>query len=170
MDAIETIQGLYARIAPLVASTVDGIELEDLKDAPAPDANTMAWLVWHLTRVQDHHVAELMDVDQVWTDGDWASRFGLEPDPSNTGFGHTSAEMKAIQPRSPSDLLDYHVAVDERTKSYLDVLNDSKLDEIVDENWDPPVTRGVRLVSVAADSLQHIGQAAYLRGLLTQPA
>jgi hypothetical protein len=37
---------------------------------------------------------------------------------------------------------------------------------VVDASWDPPVTLGVRLVSVISDDLQHAGQAAYLRGMI----
>ena len=39
------------------------------------------------------------------------------------------------------------------------------LDDVVDENWDPPVTRGARLVSVSEDALQHVGQVSYLAGM-----
>lgn len=166
MRAVATIQELYGRIAPLVRTTVDGLDAEQLHDAPVADANTMGWLVWHLTRIQDHHVAELMRVDQIWVGGEWATKFGLEADPSNIGFGHSAAEMRAVRPGAPSDLVDYHTVVDERTRNYLDGLDDSELNDIVDEHWDPPVTRAARLISVAEDSLQHIGQAAYLRGLL----
>jgi hypothetical protein len=123
-------------------------------------------LVWHLTRVQDHHVAELLGVEQLWVSGDWARRFGLEPDPSNTGYGHSPQETAAVRPEGEAVLLEYLDAVDSRTRSVLVGLTPADLDRIVDRRWDPPVTLGVRLVSIADDSLQHVGQAAYLRGLL----
>ena len=63
-------------------------------------------------------------------------------------------------------LLDYAGAVHERTTQFLRSLTDEDLDLVVDRRWDPPVTLGVRLVSVLADDLQHAGQAAYVRGLL----
>jgi hypothetical protein len=131
-----------------------------------PGTNPVGWLVWHLTRVQDHHVAELLESDQLWTSGDWAGRFALEPDPSNTGYGHSPEDVAAVRPDSAEALLGYFDAVQARTDDMLRGLSPADLDRVVDRRWDPPVTLGVRLVSIADDSLQHVGQAAYLRGLL----
>jgi hypothetical protein len=111
-------------------------------------------------------VAELLDTDQIWVGGDWAARFGLAPDPHNTGYGHTAEEVLAVRPRDTDVLVAYHDAVDARTRDMLAILTPDDLDRIVDRRWDPPVTLGVRLVSIADDSLQHAGQAAYVRGIL----
>lgn len=157
---------LYGRIPPLVRDVVEGLRAEKLVERPGPEANTIGWLCWHLTRVQDHHVAELMESEQVWTVGDWASRFGLEPDPSNTGYGHSPAEVGRVRPDGDDAIVGYLDAVQSRTVTFLEGLGDDDLDRIVDRRWDPPVTMGVRLVSIADDSLQHVGQAAYLKGLL----
>lgn len=157
---------LYGRIPPLVRDVVEGLRAEKLAERPGPEANTIGWLCWHLTRVQDHHVAELMESEQVWTVGDWASRFGLEPDPSNTGYGHSPAEVGRVRPDGGDAIVGYLDAVQSRTVTFLEGLGDDDLDRIVDRRWDPPVTMGVRLVSIADDSLQHVGQAAYLKGLL----
>ena len=156
----------YDRIEPLATEAVEGLDAEQLRRAPAPGANTIGWLVWHLARVQDHHVAELLGTEQIWSSGDWAGRFGLEPDPSNTGYGHGEDEVRAVQPDGPDVLLGYLGAVGERTRAMLEGLTSDDLDRVVDRRWDPPVTLGVRLVSIADDSLQHAGQAAYVRGLL----
>ncbi len=166
MHAVDVLVELYGRIPPLVTSAVDGLAADELARSPEPGANTIAWLVWHLTRVQDHHVSELLDTEQIWVGGDWAARVGVEPDPDNTGYGHDRAEMAAIRPDGPQVLVDYLDAVDARTREMLGSLSDTDLDRIVDRRWDPPVTMGVRLVSIADDSLQHVGQAAYVRGLL----
>jgi hypothetical protein len=157
---------LYGRIPPLVRAAVDGVDLDRLVEPPAAGANTIGWLVWHLTRVQDHHVADLLDTDQIWVGGDWAARFGLAPDPHNTGYGHTAQDVLAVRPRDTDVLVEYHDAVDARTREMLATLTPDDLDRIVDRRWDPPVTLGVRLVSIADDSLQHAGQAAYVRGIL----
>ncbi len=166
MDVAELLLELYGRIPPLVASAVDGLTADDLAREPEPGANTIGWLTWHLTRVQDHHVAELLGVEQIWVDGEWAAHFGVEPDPGNTGYGHDAADMEAIRPEGPEVIVDYLGAVDQRTRSMLGGLGQDDLDRIVDRRWDPPVTMGVRLVSIADDCLQHAGQAAYVRGLL----
>jgi Protein of unknown function (DUF664) len=157
---------LYGRIPPLARQAVSGVDLDGLTEPPSPGANTVAWLVWHLARVQDHHVAELLGADQVWVGGDWARRFGLAPDPSNTGYGHSAEEAAAVRPETSEALLEYLDAVDGRTRTMLEGLVATDLDRVVDGRWDPPVTLGVRLVSIADDSLQHVGQAAYVRGLL----
>jgi Protein of unknown function (DUF664) len=166
MDVAAVLLELYGRIPPLARLAVDGVDLARLSEAPSPGANTIAWLVWHLARVQDHHVTELLDTNQIWTGSDWARRFGLDPDPSNTGYGHSAEDVASIRPEQPDVLLEYLDAVDRRTRTMLQDLSPADLDRVVDRRWDPPVTLGVRLVSIADDSLQHVGQAAYVRGLL----
>jgi hypothetical protein len=166
MDVSGLLLELYGRIPPLAKDAVDGVPVDRLTEAPRAGTNPIGWLVWHLARVQDHHIAEILDADQIWVGGDWASRFGLGPDPANIGYGHTPADVREVRPESGDALLDYLAAVDERTRTMLSDLTPPDLDRIVDRRWDPPVTLGVRLVSIADDSLQHAGQAAYLRGLL----
>ncbi|HEV7862016.1 MAG TPA: DUF664 domain-containing protein [Acidimicrobiia bacterium] len=166
MQVNDTLCELFGRIAPLVGEVVDGLDEEALTAAPAGVGNPVGGLVWHLTRVQDHHVAELLGEAQVWESGDWAKRFGLAPDPSNTGYGHSAEEVAAVRPESADVLIEYHAAVATRTLAYLRTLAPDDLDRIVDRRWDPPVTLGVRLVSIADDDLQHVGQAAYARGVL----
>jgi hypothetical protein len=166
MDTASLLLDLYGRIPPLAARAVDGLTREELLFAPESGANTIGWLVWHLARVQDHHVAELLGTEQVWVGGDWARRCGLEPDPSNTGYGHTADEVRAVKPDGPDVLLGYLDEVQARTTEMLESVAPDDLERVIDRRWDPPVTLGVRLVSVADDSLQHAGQAAYVRGLL----
>lgn len=166
MDVAALLLELYGRISPLARQAVEGLDTDALTRPPSPGANTIGWLVWHLTRVQDHHVAELLGSEQLWAGGEWARRFGVDPDPDNTGYGHTPEEVAALRPESAQALVEYHEAVDGRTRTMLAGLQPGDLDRIVDRRWDPPVTLGVRLISIADDGLQHAGQAAYVRGLL----
>jgi uncharacterized damage-inducible protein DinB len=170
MNVSELLLELYCRAPPLVGEAVDGLDAEQLAWQPSPEANTIGWLVWHLTRVQDHHVAEILDTSQIWVGGDWPKRFDLEPDPSNTGYGHRVAEVRAVKPEDARVLVEYLDAVDQRTHSMLAGVSELDLERIVDRRWDPPVTLGVRLVSIADDCLQHAGQATYVRGLLDRRA
>jgi hypothetical protein len=166
MEIAPLLLELFGRIPPLAAAVVEGLDAEELRRAPEPGANTIGWLVWHLSRVQDHHVSELLGTEQVWAGGDWARRCGLEPDPTNTGYGHSADDVRAVQPESADVLLGYlGEVVDTRTSTMLEGLGPDDLDRAVDHRWDPPVTLGVRLVSIADDCLQHVGQAAYVRGL-----
>lgn len=166
MNVNEVLVEAFDRLPDLVRSAVDGLTPDQLRWAPAPGANAVGWLVWHLTRVQDHHIAELLERDQVWVQDGWAGRFGLDPDPANTGFGHTAADIATVRPESAQLLVEYYDAVAERTRELLRGLSDKDLDRVVDKRWNPPVTLGVRLVSVLNDDVQHAGQAAYVRGLL----
>jgi uncharacterized damage-inducible protein DinB len=166
MDVAALLIEMYGRIPPLARHAVDGVDPARLTEAPSPGANTIAWLVWHTARVQDHHLAEVFGVEQLWVTGDWAGHFGLDPDPHDHGYGHTPAQVAAVRPDRPEVLLDYLDAVDRRAQAWLASVTAEDLDRVVDRRWDPPVTLGVRLVSVADDGLQHVGQAAYVRGLL----
>jgi hypothetical protein len=135
-----------------------------------PGANSIGWLVWHLTRVQDDHVAELAGLEQAWTADGWYDRFALPFDSSATGYGQRPEQAAAVRVPSAGLLIDYHRAVFSRTRRYVAGLTGPDLARVVDESWDPPVTVGVRLVSVLSDDLQHAGQAAYLTGLLSRQA
>lgn len=156
----------FERVRDTVRTAVDGLTEDQLAYRPDARANSIAWLVWHLTRVQDHHVAELLGAEQVYLSGDWAKRFGVEADADDIGYGHSAADVAAVRPQGWQALVDYYTAVADRTREYVRGLQPDDLDRVVDERWDPPVTLGVRLVSVINDDTQHVGQAAYVRGLL----
>jgi hypothetical protein len=167
MDVAALLLDLYGRVPPLVADLVDGLDADQLSWRPVAAANPIGWLVWHLTRVQDVHLSEILDAEQLWTSGTFAAGFGLEADPSFHGYGHTSAQVAMVRPATARPLLDYFEAVYGRTAELLATLTADDLDRVVDRSWDPPVTLGVRLISVADDCLEHAGQAAYVRGLLS---
>ncbi len=156
----------FGRVASGVDRVLEGLSTSDAGTQLDGDANSIAWLVWHLTRVQDDHVAELAGAEQQWTAGGWARALDLPFSPTATGFGHTSEEVAALAEVSLTDLAEYHSQTHAATTAYLHTLRAGDLDQVVDEGWDPPVTLGVRLVSVIADSLEHLGQAQFVRGLL----
>jgi uncharacterized damage-inducible protein DinB len=153
----------FERIREEVHAAVDGLSEDQLAYRLSPEANSIAWLVWHLTRIQDDHVAHVAGTEQAWPK--WADRFGLPFDVRETGYGHGAAAVDAV--RVSSELLTgYHDETFERTIEYVGGITDADLDRVVDTRWDPPVTMGVRLVSVVSDDLEHAGQAAFVRGLL----
>ncbi|MFJ3208184.1 mycothiol transferase [Streptomyces flaveolus] len=160
----------YGRIQEEVHAAVDGLDPDGLNARPADDANSVAWLVWHLTRVQDDHIADAFGLDQVWLTQDWEKRFGLDLPRRDTGYGHSSAKVAKVRVDSADLLTGYYDAVHEQTLGALRSLAAKDLERVVDDNWDPPVTLGVRLVSVLSDDLQHVGQAAYVRGLVQSAA
>jgi hypothetical protein len=155
----------FERVLENGTAVVGGLDDDQLAHRPTPDANSIAWLVWHAARVQDAQIADVAGSEQVWKTQGWVDRFGLDLDPEDHGYGHTSEQVGKV--RASGDLLaDYLRAAHEATLAYLRTVTEEDLDRIVDERWDPPVTLGVRLVSIADDDAQHVGQAAYLRGLI----
>lgn len=154
----------FRRVHDGVAGLLDGLDPADLDRRPASGANPIGWMVWHLVRVQDDHVSELAGKEQAWTGG-WYQRSGLALAPTDTGYGHHDAQVGAVH--VDADLLrGYNDAVHGRTLATVAEMSEADLDRVVDASYDPPVTAGVRLVSVLEDDLQHLGQAAYVQGML----
>ena len=152
----------FGRIAELVEDLTDGLSEETATWRPAPEANTIAWLIWHLARVQDDHIADAAGIEQIWPR--WHQRLALPFDVSDFGYGHTPEQVGAVQVPA-QDLRAYHAEVHEQTLDYVGGIDGQELDRVLDTSWDPPVTVAVRLVSVIGDCLQHAGQAAYVRGI-----
>lgn len=166
MDTSGLLVDAFGRIRQAVHHAVDGLTSEGLAFRPDSQANSIAWLIWHLTRIQDDHVADAEGRAQTWTADGWVGRFGLPLDPSDTGYGHTADHVAAVRVDSGELLTGYYDDVHRQTARFIERLGHDELDRIVDYSWDPPVSLGVRLNSVLADDLQHVGQAAYVRGLL----
>lgn len=158
----------FSRVAEAVPLVVDGLSEQQLAWHPGEDANSIAWLIWHLARVEDDHMTGIAGGEQVWVAAGWMDRFALPGERMDIGYGQTPEQAHAV--RASGDLLArYYAAVHERTVAILEALDASDLDRVVDRNWDPPVTAAVRMVSVLNDITQHIGQASYVRGLLGAP-
>ena len=163
MTPADLLTDAYGRVLEDVEAVLDGLDDAALTYRPSSGANPIAWLVWHLTRVQDDHLAELGGVEQRYTADGWADRFDLPYPADALGYGQSSEEVGAFRLQDPSLLTGYHAAVHEMTVSVVEGIDD--FDRVVDERWDPPVTVAVRLVSVVNDITQHVGQAAYVKGL-----
>ncbi|HST67440.1 MAG TPA: DinB family protein [Mycobacteriales bacterium] len=165
MMSADLLADAFDRIKSVVGRALDGLTDEELATRVEPGANTIGWLVWHLTRIQDDHICAAAGIEQAWTSQGWYDRFGLPFEPSEHGYGHSAEQVAEV--RVSAELLrDYHDAVHARTKDYVATLSDVDYDRIVDTSFDPPVSLGVRLVSVISDDLQHAGQAGYVKGLL----
>ncbi len=170
MNSGQVLAEAYSRIPGIARKAVEGLDADSLRWQPEPGTNPIGWLVWHLARVQDDHVAEVAGDEQVWGSDGWPARFGLQTGTTETGNGHTIDQVTGLRPESAEALLGYLDAVSERTQRFLATLDDDALDRVVDASYDPPVTLGVRLVSVISDGIQHAGQARYLRGILDRSA
>jgi len=166
--AIELLRDGFIRIEGVLTSAVSGLGPATLEARIDPDANSISWLAWHLTRVQDDHISDVAGTQQVWTAAGWQERFGLPFGSAEFGFGHSTDQVAQVRGLSAEDLLGYHRDVHQATQKYLDTIADADFDRVIDENWDPPVTLGVRLMSVLAEDLQHAGQISYIAGVLAR--
>jgi len=165
MTPAELLVEAFSRVPETVGRAVDGLSEDQLASRPAAGANTLAWLAWHIARGQDAQIADLADSEQVWTADGWVERFGLPFPAEALGYGMSRDDVGRV--RAPAELLNgYLGAVHERTVAYLRTLSADDFETVVDEAWDPPVTVGVRLVSILDDCVQHAGQAGYARGVL----
>lgn len=165
MRTLDLVRDSLGRVHELVPAILDGLSGDDVLWRPDPEANSLGWLVWHLTRVEDDHLSSLGGVEQAWTSDGWYARFGLPYLKSAHGFRMTPAEVGAFNVTDTGLLNGYAAATWEQTRAVLASLGDDRLDDVIDTRYTPPVTVGVRLVSVMVETAQHIGQAGYLRGL-----
>ncbi|WP_409332900.1 mycothiol transferase [Trujillonella humicola] len=166
MNSRDVLTYAFSQVRETLQRSLDGLTAEQLDARVGGNANPIGWLAWHLLRVQDDHVAGVAGSEQVYTSRGFARRFDLPVDDAAIGYGMSADEVAAVRIGDPALLVEYSAAVHDRTAEVLAGLSDGDLDRVVDTRWDPPVTLGVRLVSVLSDDLQHLGQIGYVRGLL----
>jgi len=166
----QLVMDIFDRIAGQLEQVLEGLAPEELNRQPAQGANTIGWLTWHLTRSHDRNMSEVMEKEQLWISDNWYARFNRAPDPAETGVGHSPEQMAAFRVPDGETVMEYHRAVLERIREYID--SGLSEDELERESYSPtfksssPVLR--RITGVINDGLQHLGQAAYVRGLITE--
>ncbi|MCQ9162487.1 MULTISPECIES: DinB family protein [unclassified Arthrobacter] len=165
MKTTDLLVDAFGRIGDIVGGVLDGMDLARINWRPGGAGNSVAWLVWHLSRGQDEQIADVAGIASVWQSGGYAARFGFALDPKDTGYGHSAAQVDKVRVESTDLLREYHQAVLAQSLDYVRGLSDADLDRVVDKRWNPAVTLGVRLISIVDDCVQHGGQAAYVKGL-----
>ena len=160
----EMLRDSFSRLIEHVEDLTDGLTDEVSFFRPTSTANSIAWLIWHSARIQDAQLCDIAGTEQVWTRDGWVDRFGLDLPRDAHGYGHSPDDVGKV--RAGADLLaGYYHAVHKVTLEYIASVTADELSRIVDKNWNPPVTASVRLVSIIDDCAQHLGQAAYVRGI-----
>ena len=162
--AREVLRDSFTRLIEHSDDLTDGLTDEVAYYQPTPRANTITWLIWHTARMQDAQVCDIAGIEQVWFRDGWVDRFALDLPRDAHGYGHTPEEVAKV--RVPADLLaGYYHAVHKESLEYVASVSADELARVVDDNWTPPVTASARLVSIIDDAAQHLGQAAYIRGI-----
>lgn len=163
MNTNELFQDLALR--PLAAAkNLPTLTAEQLNAHPGDHPNSIAWLLWHSGREVDVQLADLTGGDQQWET--YRDSFDLSEIGDSLGLGHTPEQAAQIRVDDQKLLIDYLEATLNALNNYARDLSEEEFGEVIDDNWDPPVTRGARLVSIVDDATQHVGQAAYAAGIL----
>lgn len=166
MDSRDILVDAASRCVDASRAVLSGLTPDVAHTLPADRGNSIAWLLWHAARQMDFQIAEISGRPQVWAEQDWATSTGIDRDAQAFGFGDTLEDVESLVVTDPATLGAYLEAVVRDLSEYVRTLSDADLDDIVDTRWDPPVTRGVRIVSTIDDATAHLGQAAYARGLI----
>ena len=74
----EVLRDAFTRLIEHVDDLTDGLTEQLATYRPTPDANSIAWLIWHSARVQDVQICDIANTDDVWTRDGWVDRFALD--------------------------------------------------------------------------------------------
>jgi len=165
MELHEMLSGAYGGILRALEYTLEGLTVEDINWQPKPDCNSIGWLVWHPTRFQDQQISDFMGEEQLWIKDGWYKKWGRKADPKENGGGMKPADLAKFKSPDAKTVLGYFKAVLERSQKYFPTLKKADLDKVMDIPFKPPPTVGMMLIIILSDSLQHAGQASYVRGL-----
>lgn len=163
MNSIEILTDFAHRPVD-AANNLPALSADQLNAHPGGHPNSIAWLLWHSGREVDVQLSDLTGDEQVWIK--FRDRFELGEPGDAVGLGHTPEQAAEIKVDDQQLLIDYLEATLSALGRYVGKLSETDLGEIIDENWTPPVTRGVRLASIIDDAAVHVGQAAYAAGAL----
>ncbi len=144
---------------------LDDLSTEELKKQPAgQESNPIGWLVWHLTRTRDNISASIVGDTPIWETGDWGARFGMDGEVPR----FAPEEVHLFDPKDYETLVGYFDAVAEKSLEIVEALPEEDMGRLVQSTIPgrpaQPITS--RLAVILNDNIQHVGQIAYLRGLI----
>lgn len=165
MNSIEILSDLAQRPVD-AAKGLPKLTADQLNAHPGDHPNSIAWLLWHSGREVDAQLSDLTGDEQKWES--FRTSFNLGDIGDSVGLGHTPEQAAEVRVDDQQLLIDYLEATLSALGRCVGELTEEDLGEVIDDNWTPPVTRGVRLISIIDDAIAHVGQAAYAAGALTQ--
>ena len=155
-DALEKENGF-------LMDALDGLTSEELAWQPAPDANSIGWILWHMVRVEDMWIQFFAQFQtELWETEGWHEKFGLPT--RDNGFGHTAEQVNNFPGVDLEQFLQYRAAVRASTLAYLDTLNPDDMATVPRERR-PEMSLGAMFRQIIGEMYQHVGHIAYLRGL-----
>jgi hypothetical protein len=166
MESAGLVLDALGRVRQMVRDAINDLSAEEMLAPPKPH---IAWLTWHIARVQDANFSGLLGRPQLWISDRWHERFNMAPDPRDYGSGHrqTREQVDSFNVTDKPLLMAYHDAVFEQTKGYLASVKNEDLNRVLNEpQYSPLPTLSVRLTSVINCNTRHAGQIEYLRGLV----
>ena len=150
-----------------LVSYLDGLTQEDLNWQPKPDCNSIGWITWHLIRVIDKGISISANEEQLWIKAGWSSKFDRPADPDDTGNRQTPEQAAAFKSPDKDTLIGYCRAAADNLRNWLNKLDSTDLDREFDDEYSQMLpTVGSRVNVIVRDTQQHLGQIAYIRGLL----
>ena len=147
-----------------IHQATEGLTDEQLYYQPSSDTNSIAWLIWHLSRWRDKISAAVAGEPQVWASEGWAQRFDIGPD--RTGLGDTPEQVAAFGVDRDL-LLGYASAAHNAIVERVSRMTPEDFEREIE--YMPGASRPAwrALISVMGDSSEHTGQINYLRGWIT---
>src|SRR5262250_2434446 len=98
MDAVEFFLLRYGDLhRPLVDDLLKGLSDSQIRGRPVPGVNTIAWLLWHMARIEDVGINRFFVDEAQVLDGGWAARLGVGR--RDVGTGMSDGEVEALSAR-----------------------------------------------------------------------
>ena len=166
MQTVEMLVDALDRAEERFLETIAQMNVEQLNTMPADLIKSVTWLTWHTAKMIDQQLSELAGKEPLYTSQVWVQKFDLDLPLDTQDWIHTPEQARKVQVEDKELLVDYLQAAVAFGRDYLSKLDLTTLDEIIDESWEPPVTRAVRIISTLDDASMHSGQAVYTRRLV----
>ena len=166
MSATEPIIAALERNWDMIDASLEGVDDATIARFPADQCNSIAWILWHMSRVVDSFIQDRLQSNlQLWMQDAWYRRFAMGDDPDDRGFGWSYDRVKAWVPPSRDTLVEYYEAVKASSRKYLSSLSDAELQErrVIPPAAEPR-TVGAALGQMVWESVAHGGQIAYISG------
>ena len=166
MSSTESVVSTLQRNWDMIDAALDGLDDATISHIPMNQCNSIAWILWHMSRVVDTFVnTRFRSEPQLWIADGWYERFGMGDDPEDRGVGWTTERVSSWQAPDRSVLIGYYQAVRAASDRYLSSATDAELAEMkVISPVPEPRTVANALGQMVWDAVAHGGQIAYLRG------